>query len=255
MNALHIGVCGFCARQSELFQRFNLLEVQQTFYHPPQLKTVERWRSDAPDHFRFTLKAWQAITHLAASPTYRKSRLTPSERSECGFFRDTPLVRRAWETTHALAQALNADFVVFQCPPQFQASAANIAQMTAFFHWAPRSRARFAWEPRHRSWTPDLIQELCRNLELVHAVDPFYEDALYGVPRYFRLHGAPRGAYRWEYRYQYSDAELADLARKCREQPTYCLFNNDRMCVDAARFAAQIAQSRDGASPRPIEKK
>src|SRR5689334_359445 len=75
-NSVRIGVCGFCLPQSELFRRFKLLEVQQTFYWPPQLKTVERWRRTAPEDFEFTLKAFQAITHTHNYRTYRKARFS-----------------------------------------------------------------------------------------------------------------------------------------------------------------------------------
>ena len=242
-----IGTCGFCMRQAELFRRFALLEVQQTFYHPPQLKTVERWRREAPPDFRFTLKAWQAITHPAASPTYRRSKLSPAERRQCGLFRDTVLVRTAWETTRQLARALAAEFVVFQCPPQFLPTEENVANIRRFFTWAQRDRLRFGWEPRHPDWW-ELVAGLCQELDLIHVVDPFYEAPRYGLPHYFRLHGQPRGTYRWEYKYQYSADELAVIARLCRMADTYCLFNNDRMCDDAQRLAEHM---QEASSPMP----
>src|SRR6187401_1571536 len=114
-----IGVCGFCLAQAELFRRFDLLEVQQTFYWPPQLKTVERWRRTAPSDFEFTLKAFQAIMHRYNQRTYRKVRFAADELAQCGGFCDTQVVRDAWELTHTLADALAATFVVFQCPPSF----------------------------------------------------------------------------------------------------------------------------------------
>src|ERR1044071_9417044 len=105
---VRIGVCGFCVSQSELFRQFNLLEVQQTFYWPPQLKTVERWRRTAPEDFEFTLKAFQAITHPYNHRTYRKVRFSADELAQCGAFRDTQVVRDAWELTRTLASALAA---------------------------------------------------------------------------------------------------------------------------------------------------
>src|SRR5439155_12277308 len=72
---------------------FRIVEVQQTFYQPPRIATLE---------------AWQLITHEATSATYRrlKRELQPSERPQCGAFRLTPIVREAWETTRAAAAAL-----------------------------------------------------------------------------------------------------------------------------------------------------
>src|SRR4051794_21909193 len=120
MSAIRVGPCGFCMRHDDLFHTFEVMEVQQTFYQPPQLKTVQRWREQAPPPFEFTLKAFQAITHPGGSPTYRRCKLAPAERAGCGFFRDTEVVRAAWETTRTLAAALRATVVVFQCPAAFR---------------------------------------------------------------------------------------------------------------------------------------
>src|SRR4051812_9838693 len=132
------GVCGFCLPQAQLFRRFRLLEVQQTFYWPPQLKTVERWRRTAPADFEFTLKAFQAITHTYNHRTYRKAKFSADECAQCGNFGDTPVVRHAWERTQELAAALEATIVVFQCPPSFAATDENVANLRAFFFWANR---------------------------------------------------------------------------------------------------------------------
>jgi len=236
-------VCGFCVPQAELFRRFDLLEVQQTFYWPPQLKTVERWRRTAPSYFEFTLKAFQAITHTYNHRTYRKARFSADELAQCGGFCDTPVVREAWTLTRSLADALEATFVVFQCPPSFDANEENVSHLRQFFEWADRGRLRFAWEPRHETWSDELIAELCRDLNLIHTVDPFERTSVYGSTAYFRLHGKSRGAFRYEYGYQYSEAELDQLRQICMQQPTHCLFNNKQMAVDAERFAQRLNQA------------
>lgn len=182
------------------------------------------------------MKAFQAITHTYNHRTYRKVRFSAEELAQCGGFCDTDVVRSAWELTRSLALALEATFVVFQCPPRFQATEQTIAHMRAFFQWATRGRLRFVWEPRHSSWTKDLVANLCRELELIHAVDPFEQSSVFGEPHYFRLHGKSLGDYRYDCDYPYSDAELEQLRRWCAKQPTYCMFNNKQMAVDARRF-------------------
>src|SRR6478672_4869119 len=214
-SPIRIGVCGFCLPQAELFRRFKLLEVQQTFYWPPQLKTVERWRQTAPSDFEFTLKAFQAITHTYNQRTYRKVRFSKDELAQCGGFCDTPVVRNAWELTRTLADALAATIVVFQCPPSFAGTEENIRQLQRFFHWAPRGHLRFAWEPRHATWTPDLIEDLCRELDLIHAVDPFEQQSVFGEPHYYRLHGTALGSFRYDYNHSYSEKELTKLMTLC----------------------------------------
>jgi uncharacterized protein YecE (DUF72 family) len=245
-QSIRAGVCGFCLPQAELFRRFTLLEVQQTFYWPPQLKTVERWRRIAPDDFEFTLKAFQAITHPGTSPTYRRTKFSTDDRAQCGGFCDTQVVRDAWERTFSLANALEAAVVVFQCPPSFDASEENVGRMRSFFQWADRGRLQFAWEPRHATWSRGLVRDLCWELELIHVVDPLEQADVYGSPRYLRLHGKSLGDFRYEYGRTYTDEELADIYERCQPGPTYCLFNNKQMAADAERF---LSLSRSTARP------
>ena len=242
-GTLRVGTCGICLRQSEFFRTFRLVELQQTFYRPPRVSTVERWRRDAGESFEFTLKAFQAITHAGSSPTFRRSGLSEGERDECGSFRDTDVVRAGWQVTRRLADVLQATFVVFQCPNSFRPTDENVARIRRFFHWAERGRLRFGWEPRGEAWTDGLVEELCRELDLVHIVDPFYRTSVHGRPRYFRLHGEVIGN-RINYHYRYTDDELAWLEAHCAGTDTYLLFNNVPVCDEALRFLRRLERSR-----------
>jgi uncharacterized protein YecE (DUF72 family) len=225
-----VGTCGFCLSHRRYYATFPVLEVQQTFYQPPEERLVQRWRQEAPAEFEFTLKAFQAITHPPQSPTWRRSRLPPQERAQAGSFRDTPVVRQAWETTRRLAEILQATFIVFQCPPSFDPCAAHLEQLRWFFRWAERGRFLFGLEVRHADWSNSLLRQLCRELDLIHVVDPFRGLPVTGTPRYFRLHGIGG------YDYAYTDADLHQLRSWCRGRLTYCLFNNTHMREDALRF-------------------
>ena len=240
---VRVGCCGFCMRQEDLFRTFPITEVQQTFYNPPQVRTVERWRAVAPAGHEFSLKAFQAITHHGASRTFRRSKLTDAERAECGMFRDTPTVRGAWDTMRALVRGCEATWVIFQCPLSFAPSDDNVANVRRFFGWADRENARFGWEPRGAAWTADLVAELCRELDLVHVVDPFENTPAWGAPRYFRLHGRTEQPYHYDYRHVYSDEELDQLVAMCADARTYCLFNNMAMAADAQRFQALLERA------------
>ncbi|GFO96643.1 hypothetical protein ig2599ANME_0832 [groundwater metagenome] len=72
---LLVGCCGFPTSLEKYFQTLRLVEVQKTFYKPPMLSTATKWRESAPKNFEFTVKAWQLITHLPESPTYKKANL------------------------------------------------------------------------------------------------------------------------------------------------------------------------------------
>jgi uncharacterized protein YecE (DUF72 family) len=243
VSEIRVGTCGFCTRQRDYYHTFPVIELQQTFYQPPQLKTVQRWRQEAPPGFEFTLKAFQAITHPGGCPTYRRCKLTAAQRAGCGFFRGTPVVWAAWETTRALAQELHAALVVFQCPAAFRPRPDNLANLRRFFSRAERDGLRFGWEPRGPAWTAELVRDLCRDLDLLHVVDPFVNRPAYGEPHYFRLHGVGG------YEYRYGDAELRQVLASCTAPLTYCMFNNTAMCEDAVRFQRLASVPAAGGVP------
>lgn len=230
---IHVGCAGWQKAQRVYFAHLGLIEIQQTFYKPPQPATAARWRRAAPASFVFTLKAWQLITHEPTSPTYARAGVSilRSDHGLYGFFRQTDEVRHAWKRTLEIAQELRAPVVVFQCPPGFTPTPGHISDLRAFFRDAPRAGLRFAWEPRGLSWTDDLVRELCRELDLIHCVDPFERPPLHGAPAYFRVHGGPR------YAHVYADEELAQLLAWCREHAeTYCVFNNKDMWDSSLRM-------------------
>ena len=234
--AIRVGCCGFRKARRVYFEHFDLVEIQQTFYKLPRVATAQRWREEAPASFTFTLKAWQLITHEPASPTYRKAGLAipEAERDRYGSFRPTDEVREAWQRTLEIAGALNARVVVFQCPGRFTPTEEHVHNLRTFFDQADRNGMRFAWEPRGE-WPDGLVQGLCRDLDLIHCVDPFQRLPTWGEPAYFRLHG------RTGYRYHYTDEDLLQLKTWCEQYPeVYCLFNNVYMWESASRFQELI---------------
>ncbi len=230
-----VGTCGFGRRQADAFRDLQGVEIQQTFYRPVSVDLARRWRAAAPDGFDFCVKASQFITHPATSPTYRRSgrAIAPAEAPGYGSFQDTEPVQEGWQTTLAVAEALRARAIVFQCPASFAPSEKHIAALYRFFE-AARTPAIRAWEPRG-PWALHLVKTICEDLGLVHAVDPFAaEPATYGLA-YFRLHGKPPGSSL--YRYTYTDADLARLRTTCGEyDDAFVLFNNVTMHADAHRF-------------------
>ena len=236
-RGLQIGTCGFGLAKKTYARSFSCVEIQQTFYQPPQLSTLERWRSEMPSDFEFTLKAWQLITHEARSPTYRrlKRELSASEKSAVGSFRASAIVREAWHVTVACARALKARTILFQCPASFTPTKENVTRLEKFFSTIERHRLDLCWEPRG-DWDDDLVRSLCANLTLRHAVDPFVSKTVTPDKPYFRLHG--RGGWR----YKYETSELEELAAMVRRKKSgYVFFNNSAMTQDALRFSELIA--------------
>jgi uncharacterized protein YecE (DUF72 family) len=240
---VRVGCCGFPRRLEVYARHLPVAEVQQTFYRPPRLQTVARWRARVPADFEFTLKAWQLITHPPTSPTYRRLGRAIPERhlTRYGFFAASDEVLQAWETTRQIAAALRASLVLFQCPASFTPERAHVANLERFFSRIDRGGLRMVWEPRG-DWPAALVRSLCRDLQLIHCVDPLMARSVYGRPRYYRLHG--RGGYR----YVFTDEDLRQVRSLCTGT-TYVLFNNISMWQDALRFRGLLAsQSSDGSS-------
>jgi len=220
-------------------REFPVVEVQQTFYEPPRDGTMRRWRALSPPDFEFTLKAWQLVTHHATSPTYRPLRLqlTEHESGGAGSFRPSPIVAEAWARSLDCVRLLRATAILLQCPTSFRPTDENVGRMRAFFGWAERPNGvRILWEPRG-AWPPELVLELCRELDLVHVVDPFISTTMTPEQTYFRLHGTT-GA-----RHVYTDDELDQLVRMLPREAAvapYVLFNNLPRVGDVRRFAERL---------------
>ncbi len=242
LRRLWVGCCGWAEARQKYFREFPTIELETTFYQPPSVELAQRWKQEAPDGFRFCMKAWQWITHAASSPTYRrlKAPLPEKSRSAVGFFRPTEEVWGAWRTTLEIAAALDAAVIVFQCPASFRPEPDNIRNLEAFFHKVGDCGRRLAWEPRG-SWPAGVVKDLCAQFNLIHCVDPFAAKPVTDGTRYYRLHG--RGGYN----YRYEDAELEELIRFVETGAAgdvYVLFNNVYMQEDARRFLALVASRR-----------
>jgi len=235
---VRVGLCGFTIGAAEYARRYRVVEVQQTFYDPPREATIERWRTQMPAGFEFTLKAWQLITHASTSSTYRRLRrpLDDRMRAEAGGFKWNATVEGAWRTTLRAARLLHATGLLFQCPASFRASDENAEAMRRFFAAIGRNDGlRYLWEPRG-AWPDAHVAELCRELELVHVVDPFVRPTLTRGLTYYRLHGITGS------RHVYSDAELDALwAMVPPDGTTYVMFNEMPRVDDSARFLARFS--------------
>jgi len=256
-----IGTSGFGIARVEYVQLFSCVEIQHTFYQPPKISTLERWRENTPPDFEFVLKAWQLITHDPRSPTYRrlKRKLSEGEQQEAGSFKSTSIVKEAWEVTLACAQALKARTILFQCPASFKQTKENISNLEEFFGNLNRQKIHdeqfnFCWEPRgdwaRGDWDRKVVKRICDDLNLWHVVDPFTAESVTPDNRYFRLHG------RNGWRYEYEEGELQELAAMLPKrlaksdrgpqaggplgvaETPYVFFNNARMTEDALRFQA-----------------
>lgn len=241
-----IGCCGFPVSKSKYFETFKVVELQQTFYQPPDNTLLKKWRRESPSDFEYTLKAWQLITHEPRSPTYRKLKIKipPSKEKNYGFFKSTDEVLSAWERMREIADLLNAKVIVFQCPSSFRPTTENKRNLEKFFTSIERKKFIFAWEPRG-DWSKKDIKAICREMDLVHVVDPLCAISTHGKIHYYRLHGLGG------YKYKYTKEDLARLraliekefissrshnSLKIKGIDSYFMFNNIYMYADALAF-------------------
>lgn len=247
---LKVGCCGWAVKggMAAYFNEFPLIELQNTFYRLPSLSTATRWRELAPADFEFSLKSWQAITHPVTSPTWRRAgvRVEPEKAERYGYLRPTSENFEAWEKTLEVASALRARVVVVQLPPSMDASSENLNNMKEFFSTIDRRGVVIAVEFRHDSWRPEVVRKACRELDLIHVVDPFKcETATRDAEViYYRLHGLGKRMYV----YDYSDEELTKLWRSwvkplvSEGKQVYVLFNNIAMAKNAKRMIELCAR-------------
>lgn len=251
-DGVAVGCCGWGDPRARYFAHFPVIELQTTFYELPSPALALKWRGAAPQRFQFCMKAWQLITHTPSSPTYRRLRsaVSRAEHNLFGSFRPTEQVWLAWQRTTEIARAVQASVILFQCPASFTPDAGNVRNFRAFFARVRSDGWRLAWEPRG-DWPAGLIRDLCSEFDLLHCVDPFRNQSVYGRSVYWRLHG------RSGYAYRYSDDELQWLRDHVHmstaegREPIYVLFNNMSMVPDALRFQASlIGTGRNQRMPR-----
>ena len=117
--------------------RFPSVEINYTFRRFPTVKSMETWRTETPETFRFTLKANQRITHW--------KRLADADQD----------VRDFLDLGRLLGERLGT--VLYQCPPTLEYDRGLIEAFVGYLPPAPRAAMEF----RHPSWTEarDLLLE------------------------------------------------------------------------------------------------
>ncbi len=214
-------------------QLFDTVEVNSTFYRPPDPRLAAGWVQRSPDGFLFTVKLWQKFTH---PKMYREA--TGDEASISAS--DVDLFRLGIEP---LASRGRLGALLAQFPPSFVNNDYGRqilgAVMNTFGDY------RLAVELRHNSWSnsPETATLLrSHNTAWVQIDEPKFSSSIAGdVPitsdmAYFRFHGRNRETW-WKgdaetrYKYLYSSEEIAELAgrvKKASEQArlVFAFFNN-----------------------------
>jgi uncharacterized protein YecE (DUF72 family) len=236
---IRVGLCGFTMAMEDYARQFPVVEIQHTFYEPPAADVMRRWRAVTPS-LEYTMKVWQLVTHSSSSPTYRRMKRPIDRAGEPGFFRASPAVDEGWARSVHSAAILSATALLFQTPASFTPAPENVDRMRNFFERIERPAARLLWEPRGPAWVREraLAVALCRDLHLVHVVDPFVTVPEPHHPVYWRLHGMSGP------RHSYSDSELQQLRTTLErvegDRAAYVMFNNLPRIANAKTFLRLI---------------
>ena len=186
----------------------NCVEINSTFYRPPQAKTLTRWAATVPADFRFSVKMPKAITHEA--------------KLDC----EPEPLQKFLGSAALLEDKLGP--MLIQLPPSL-AFDSRVAE--AFFTMLrDRYPGLAALEPRHASWFTASVSTLLSDFEIARvAADPARVPEA-AVPggwaglAYYRLHGSPRTYYS-----EYPDTFLRKLAASLTGPKTWVIFDNTGM--------------------------
>jgi uncharacterized protein YecE (DUF72 family) len=214
-------------------QFFNTVEVNSSFYRPPEPAYVSNWVKRTPSGFRFAVKLWQKFTH---PEMYRAATGEVASISA----QDVTTFKRSLEP---LVKSGKLGALLAQFPTSFKNGDYErqmLGALAGTFGQYP-----LAVELRHCSWSDDAgTAALLRRYKIawVQIDEPKFGSSIAAeVPitadmAYFRFHG--RNAAEWwtgnnetRYRYHYSPEEIAALAEKVKRAAAgtrllFAFFNN-----------------------------
>lgn len=200
--------------------RLPAVEINSSFYRPHRRSTYEKWSSNVPADFRFSVKVPKSITH--------EQRLKDAN----------DLLDRFLDEVSGLGEKLGC--LLVQLPPSLELDmpiAANFFSMLsrrlqAMLRVAQPVATAIVCEPRHPSWFTRDGEELLASHGIARvAADPApvpgaaqpggSRDAIY-----YRLHGSPRIYYS-----AYDESFLTALAAALKQyalsgRRVWCLFDN-----------------------------
>lgn len=218
----------------EYYSRFfNTVEINSSFYRPPNPGYIYNWMRRVPEDFLFTVKLWQKFTHpkMYQEATGEKAIIS---RQDVDLFN---------HSIEPLYEAGKLGALLAQFPPSHKNDGYGQYILNAIIRTF--SQYRLAVELRHSSWSDDgrtarLLRE--SNTAWVQTDEPKFQSSVSeNIPitadiAYFRFHGRNKetwwtGNRETRYKYLYSPEEISELVSRVqslREQTnlTFAFFNN-----------------------------
>jgi uncharacterized protein YecE (DUF72 family) len=207
-------------------QRFDTVELNNSFYKLPSASSLQLWRDSTPAGFLFAVKGSRFLTHM--------KKLKDAQDG----------LRRFFDAIDILEPKLGP--ILFQLPPHWEV---NVERLAAFLGILPSYR-RYAFEFRNPTWETAAIYDLLGSYNAGYCI---FDLAGYLSPirvtsnfAYIRLHG-PGGKYQGSY----SDTALHTWAARIAEwarnlTAIYVYFDNDDSGYapqDALRLKSLVASA------------
>ncbi|MBV8817967.1 MAG: DUF72 domain-containing protein, partial [Acidobacteriaceae bacterium] len=126
--------------------RFDIVELNNTFYRLPTEAAVASWRESSPPQFRFAVKGSRFLTHM-------KKLKDPAQGLERFFSRADLLGRKMGP-------------VLFQLPPHWEVNADRLQE---FLEALPAGH-RYAFEFRNPTWDSAPIAELLKRFHAAYCI-------------------------------------------------------------------------------------
>jgi uncharacterized protein YecE (DUF72 family) len=248
-------------------QYFNTVEINSSFYRPPNQFAAKAWASKVPDTFRFTAKVWQKFTHpkMFEAATGQQAHISSE---------DFDVFK---EGIGPLAEAGRLGPLLAQFPTSFRPDAKTLDYLQDLIERLRSEGFPLAVELRHREWTESAEAQAIRafmeqqDVAWVMIDEPRFKTSIRHVPltasrAYFRFHG--RNYKNWwrhgdaedRYNYLYTPEEQKHLAEDVREvaartQETYAFYNNHfgaKAVVNAIQLDALLEQPLQKPLPEPL---
>lgn len=203
-------------------QQFNTLELNNTFYRFPELKTLSSWYKRSPADFIFSVKASRSITH------YNKF----SDLEEL-------LIKFYGVIKEGLKEKLGC--VLFQLPPNLHLNDEKLELIIKNLNPDFKNVIEF----RHQGWWNDTVCEKLseHNITFCGISHPTLPDDIMQNTHtlYYRFHGVPQ-LYKSEYSEEVLKKFVGQILKSHAVKEVYVYFNNT-MNLAAIKNAKQLIET------------
>jgi uncharacterized protein YecE (DUF72 family) len=189
------------------YNRFKTVELNNSFYRLPEIKTFDSWRKNTPDDFMFSVKASRYITHLKK-------------------LNDKESLKEFLKRANHLKEKLGP--VLFQLPPGWKF---NEERFYTFLKMLPK-KYKYTFEFRNESWWNEKVIDALNENNIAFCIfeigDKHSPKEVTAYFIYVRLHGP--GA---PYQGLYNPNTLKDWKNfftkwNKKGKEIWCYFDNDQ---------------------------